>query len=166
MQRPEQLLTTPTSARHDPDSTQTLLSFRSTMARASKAAARASNNRGTDFSKVLLVSQMNRARLDDARAAVKVGGSASSNRREKNRLSALASRQRMLDETASLVLRVLDLESRLGYCKSRLSRYESVDDLDVSSSRPVDFGLVPPVVPHHSFVSPFPEHKPVALLFL
>lgn len=66
----------------------------------------------------------------------------------------------MLDETESLVRRVLDLESRLGYCKHRLSRYESVDDVDDLSS-PMDLGR--PVVPH--FVSPFPEHKPEAFLF-
>jgi predicted nucleic acid-binding protein len=68
---------------------------------------------------------MNRARLVDARAAVV---DSTAGRKEKNRLSALSSRQKFLDETETLARRVLQLESQLQNCKNRLSRYEAVDD--------------------------------------
>ena len=79
------------------------------------AAARASS-----IGKILHVSEMNRRRLNEARAA------APTCRKEKNRLSALSSRQRWLDEQEALARRVLSLESQLLICKSRLSRYETV----------------------------------------
>jgi len=65
---------------------------------------------------------MNRSRLIAARAAVP------STRAEKNRVSALASRQKMLDETELLATRVLYLESQVQSYKQRLSRYESTTD--------------------------------------
>jgi len=84
-----------------------------------------SSKKELNITKILQVSEMNRARLADARAAVV---DSTAGRREKNRLSALASRQKALDETESLARRVLQLESQLQNCKNRLSRYEAVDD--------------------------------------
>ena len=76
--------------------------------------------RVSSIGKILHVSEMNRRRLNEARAA------APTCRKEKNRLSALSSRQRWLDSQEALARRVLSLESQLLICKSRLSRYETV----------------------------------------